>query len=175
MVAGLLFAVPAVAAPHWAPARSPAVPGASGYVTIPGAAVPPTPATVYRAIFDARMGAESPEALVPALDQAGSELNALAAEHVPLRNAKFVVVFHGAAMDGLLDDAHYRAKHHVANPNLPVIRDMKKAGVALYVCGQNLAGDGIDPATLTPDVAVASDALIVLMTYQARGYSLLSF
>lgn len=45
----------------------------------------------------------------------------------------------------------------------------------LLVCGQNLAFAKIDPAALTPDVQVASDALIVLMTYQNKGYALLSF
>jgi intracellular sulfur oxidation DsrE/DsrF family protein len=45
----------------------------------------------------------------------------------------------------------------------------------MYVCGQNLAFEKIDPTTLAPEVAVASDALIVLMTYQNKGYALLSF
>jgi len=92
-----------------------------------------------------------------------------------MKNAKFVVVFHGRTMDGILDDAHYRAKFGTANPNLAVIRKMKAIGVELYVCGQNLAAEKIDPATLTPDVRVAADALIVLMAYQNRGYAMLSF
>jgi len=33
----------------------------------------------------------------------------------------------------------------------------------------------VDPKTLSPDVAVASDALIVPMRYQNAGYALLSF
>lgn len=45
----------------------------------------------------------------------------------------------------------------------------------MFVCGQNLVSDKIDPKTLSPDVSVASDGLIVLMTYQNRGYALLSF
>ena len=45
----------------------------------------------------------------------------------------------------------------------------------IFVCGQNLAADKIDPKTLSPDVQIATDALIVLMTYQNNGYSLLSF
>jgi intracellular sulfur oxidation DsrE/DsrF family protein len=49
------------------------------------------------------------------------------------------------------------------------------AGVELFVCGQNLAADNIDPKTLSPEVRIAADALIVLMTYQSKGYALLSF
>ncbi|MEP6938092.1 MAG: hypothetical protein ABI871_08485 [Chthoniobacterales bacterium] len=50
---------------------------------------------------------------------------------------------------------------------------MKKHGVEFFVCGQYLAGDRIDPKTLTPDVALAAHAL--LMQFQNRGYALLSF
>ena len=39
---------------------------------------------------------------------------------------------------------------------------MKKQGVEFYVCGQDWAGEKIDPRTLVPDVTVAADALLVL-------------
>jgi intracellular sulfur oxidation DsrE/DsrF family protein len=159
----------------WPPARSPAVPQASGFVAIPNAAVPPARGMIYRAVFDATRGADKPGQLVPAIDNAGSELNALAASGLPLSNAKFVIVFHGAAMDAVLRDSAYRSKYGMPNPNLPALATMKKAGVALYVCGQNLAADQIDRASLDPVVSVASDALIVLMTYENRGYALLAF
>lgn len=175
----VVFAVAAAAAyaadSPWPPAKAPAIPEADGYVVIPGAAVAPEASHVYRAIFDSNRAAEKPDQLVPAINMLGSELNALAAANVPLRNAKFVLVFHGPAMDGILDEAHYKTKFGVSNPNLKVIAQLKKSGVELYVCGQNLAFDKIDPKSLTPDVAVASDALIVLMTYQSKGYALLSF
>jgi intracellular sulfur oxidation DsrE/DsrF family protein len=106
---------------------------------------------------------------------AGGALNAFAATGVPLSNAKFAVVFHGPAIDGILDDAHYKAKHGVANPNLKVLSELKKAGVEVFVCGQNLVRENIDPKIISPDVTVASAAQIVLMTYQNDGYALLSF
>ena len=37
------------------------------------------------------------------------------------------------------------------------------------------AFDKTDPKTLSSDVTIASDALIVLMTYQNNGYALMSF
>jgi intracellular sulfur oxidation DsrE/DsrF family protein len=67
------------------------------------------------------------------------------------------------------------AAEAVANPNLTVLAALKKAGVELLVCGQNLVHADIDPTTLSPDVTVASAAQIVLMTYQNDGYALLSF
>jgi intracellular sulfur oxidation DsrE/DsrF family protein len=137
--------------------------------------VAPDKSHVYRAIYDATRKADAPNHLLPALNMAGSELNALGAAGVPIGKAKFVVVFHDAAMDGILNDGAYRAKFKVPNPNIPVLRAMKKAGVELFVCGQNVAFAHVDPKSIAPEVAIASDALIVLMTYENEGYALLSF
>ena len=159
----------------WPAPKAPVIPQADGYVAIPQAAFPPDKTRTYRAIFDATRPAEKPSQLIPALNMAGSVLNDLGAVGAPIRNAKFVVVFHGAAVDGILDAAHYKAKFGAANPNLKVLSEFKKAGCELYVCGQYLAGEKIEPKTLSRDVTVASDALIVLITYQNKGYALLSF
>lgn len=151
------------------------IPEANAYVEIPNVALPPTKQTKHQAIFDATRPANKATQLVPALNMAGSELNALAAANAPISNAKFVVVFHGPAVDGILDNEHYKVKFGTANPNLKVIAEMKKCGVEFFVCGQYLASEKIDPRTLTGDVTVAADALLVLMQYQNKGYALMSF
>lgn len=160
---------------QWGEAKSPVIPEVDGFVTIPNAAFPPDKKRVYRAVYDATRAAKEPSQVLPALNMAGSELNAFGAAGVPLANAKFVIVFHGAALNGIFDDEHYRAKFGIANPNLKVLSELKKAGVKIYVCGQNLAAENIDPKTISPDVTVASDALIVLMALQNDGYALMSF
>ena len=172
--AAAILAASMSAAP-WGPGKAPAVPEADGYVDIPNAAVPPVKGRTYKAIFDANHAADKPSQLVPAVNNLASELNAFAVAGLPKSAAKFVLVFHGPAMDALLDDSHYRAKHGVAKPNLKVLSRLKALGVEMFVCGQNLASDKVDPGTLTPDVRIASDALIVLMTYLNDGYALLSF
>ena len=156
-------------------ARSPAVPEADGYIEIPNAALPPARTNTYRAVFDATRGADEPSQLLPALNMAGSELNALAVAKVPLTNANFAIVFHGRAVDGILDETHYRAKFGMSNPNLKAIAQMKKQGVEFFVCGQYLAAEKIEPKSLTPEVKLAADALLVLMYYQNKGYALMSF
>jgi len=152
-----------------------AIPEADGYVSIPSAAIPPDKKRTYRAIYDATRAAKDPSQLVPALNMAGSELNAFAATAVPMRNVKFAVVFHGAAINGILDDEHYKTKFGISNPNLKVLSELRKHGVEIFVCGQNLVAEHIDPKVISPDVTVASDALIVLMAYQNDGYALMSF
>ena len=45
----------------------------------------------------------------------------------------------------------------------------------IFVCGQYLAAEKIDPKTITLDVTRAADALLVLIQYQNKGYALMSF
>ena len=164
-----------VAYAQWAKPQAMAIPQADGYVKIPDAAFPIDKNSTFRAVFDATRAASKPEQIAPALNMVGAVLNDLTAEGAPVGNSRFVVVFHGPAVEALLDDAHYRAKFKIANPNLAVVSELKKAGVEIYVCGQHLAGENIDPKTLSPDVKVATDALIVLMTLQNKGYALMSY
>jgi intracellular sulfur oxidation DsrE/DsrF family protein len=173
-LACLMFAG-SLSAADWPAPVAPVIPEADGYVAIPNAAIPPEKTRTYRAIYDGTQAAETPAQLLPVLNMVGSELNAFAVAGVPLSHAKFVVVFHGAALDGILNNEQYRAKFGTDNPNLRVLTELRKAGVRLYVCGQNLVFAKIDPATISPDVVLASDALIVLMRYQNDGYALLSF
>jgi intracellular sulfur oxidation DsrE/DsrF family protein len=113
--------------------------------------------------------------LIPALNMAGSELNALGVCNISLSHAKFVIVFHGDALSAILDNEHYSEKFGSDNPNLTVLHELKKAGVKLYVCGHNLLAEKIYPKIISPVVTVASVALIVLMSYQNDGYALMSF
>ena len=61
-----------------------------------------------------------------------------------------------------------------SDPNLKAIAEMK-SGVEFFVCGQYLAAEKIAPKSLTPDVTLAADALLVLIHYQNQGYAVLSF
>jgi intracellular sulfur oxidation DsrE/DsrF family protein len=154
---------------------SPVISEADGFVVIATAKMQPSKNHIYKAIYDATKESKDPLQILPALNMAGSELNALAVSHVPLTNAKFVIVFHGAAIFGILDNASYKKKYGVDNPNLKVLAKLKRAGMQLFACGQNLLAENIDLKTVSSDVTVASDALIVSMTFQNNGYALMSF
>jgi len=71
---------------------APVIPEADGYVSIPNAAVPPDKKRTYRAIYDATRAAKDPTQLLPALNMAGSELNAFAATSVPAQETMRVDV-----------------------------------------------------------------------------------
>ena len=154
---------------------SPIIQEADGFIVIPNAKMQPDKNHVYKAVYDATKASKDSTQILPALNMAGSELNALAVCHIPTSNAKFIIVFHGAAIYGILDNASYKKKYGVDNPNLKVLSKFKATGTQLFVCGQNLLAENIDFKTISSDVTIASDALIVLMTFQNAGYALMSF
>jgi intracellular sulfur oxidation DsrE/DsrF family protein len=158
-----------------AQAQSPIIPEADGFIIIKEAKVQPDKNKIYKAIYDATKTPKDSSHILPALNMAGSELNALGVCNIPVNHAKFVVVFHGSAISGILDNYHYKQKYGIDNPNLKVLKELRNIGVQLFVCGQNLLSENIDFKTLSPDVTVASDALIVLMVFQNDGYALMSF
>lgn len=153
----------------------PVISGTDGYIYEPDVAIMPKQNRIYKVIFDATKTTDNPSDLIIALNMAGAELNIFGGNNIPLSNVKLAIVFHGKAIDGILDNDQYKSKYGVENPNLPVIKELKKSGVEMFVCGQQLLFDNIDPKTLSKDVSIASDALIVLLTYQNDGYALLSF
>jgi len=57
---------------------------------------------------------------------------------------KITAVCHGDAGKAVLSDVAYLARFKLtADPNLPLIRDLKKGGVELFVCGQSPARAGV--------------------------------
>jgi intracellular sulfur oxidation DsrE/DsrF family protein len=172
LLAALALCTPAARAQR---SLSPVIPGVCEYVPLPKAAMQPQPSRVYRMIFDATRAAQKPGELLPAVFNAAGELNALGASGVPVSHRRLAIVFHGGALPGVLSNADYRATYGVDNPNIKVLSQLRRAGVELYVCGQNLHDAHVDPDHVLSDVKVATDALIVLATYQNSGYALLTF
>ena len=57
------------------------------------------------------------------------------------------------------------------NPNLPVLRDLQKAGVEVFVCGQALHYKGFKESDVAKDITVALAALTVVVNRQTDGYA----
>ena len=91
---------------------------------------------------------------------------------VPLQHLKFVAVAHGAATSIALDEAHYREQYGTANPNLPVIEELRKAGVDIAVCGQAVAEHHYAYEWIDSRVTLALSALTTIMDLQQQGYAL---
>ena len=170
-----VLAGPALYAADVTAPAAPTIPGALPYVAIPGAAAAPDKSRVYKVIFDVTRAAGTPDQPVEGVLFAATDLSALRGQGVPAQNTRFALIFHGPSVSGILNDASYRAKFGVPNPNLKMLAALRQAGVDVLVCGQFLGAMQIDPKTLTTDVTVASEAFLTLITYQNNGYAVLEF
>jgi len=180
VVAVLICANPAVRADSPAPVP-PMISGAFPYVPIPGAAAAPDKSHMYKVIFNVTRASENPNLPIDGILFAATDLSALRGQGVQRANTKFALIIHGpggpnlGAVDAILDNPAYRGKFGVDNPNLPMLSALRQAGAEIFVCGQFIGAMKVDPKTLSPDVTVASEAFLTLITYQNRGYAVLEF
>jgi intracellular sulfur oxidation DsrE/DsrF family protein len=147
----------------------PLVPGHGGVVPLPRAAEQPRKGA--KAVFDITADAK-PGEVNPGLEQIARLLNLYGVAKLTAGDVKIAAVCHGAADKAVLSDAAYAARFKVAaNPNLPVIRDLKKAGVEVFVCGQSLHELGYKTEEVAEEVPVADSAMLVLVNKQVDGYA----
>ena len=147
----------------------PLVPGHGGVVPLPRAAEQPRKGA--KVVFDVTADAK-PGEVNRGLEHVARLLNLYGAAGLTARDVKIAVVFHGEADKAVLSDAAYAARFKAAaNPNLPLIRDLKKAGVEVFVCGQSLHDRGFKAEEVAEDVPVADSAMLVLVNKQTDGYA----
>jgi intracellular sulfur oxidation DsrE/DsrF family protein len=147
----------------------PLVPGHGGVVPLPRAAEQPRKGA--KAVFDITADAK-PGEVNQGLEQVARLLNLYGAAGLKAGDVKIAAICHGAADKAVLGDAAYLARFKVAaNPNLPLIRDLKKAGVEVFVCGQSLHELGFKEEEVAEQVPVADSAMLVLVNKQADGYA----
>lgn len=168
---GMLCSLPAFAQQE----QFPVVKSFGGVYHIPEAVRLPDSTLHYKIVVDIRMGSEDPAYISPALHNLARMLNLHALGGVPPERMEVVAVIHSTATHTILSDKDYRKKYKKDNPNLPLLKELREAGVDLYVCGQSLIARDCKEATLSPDVKISIAALTILTECQLNGYALLSF
>ena len=133
----------------------------------------PDRAATYKVIFALAHAGEDPAKVSPALERVARTVNLYANAGVPLDHLKFVAIAYGPATGMALDDAHYRQLYHVDNPNLPVIRELRKDGIEVVVCGQAVMEHHYRFEWVDPSVQVALSALTTITELQQQGYALM--
>ena len=73
----------------------------------------------------------------------------------------------------MLNDAQYRTAYGVANPNLPLVAELRKAGVDVAVCGQAVAEHEFQYDWVDKSITLSLSALTTVTTLEHQGYSLL--
>ena len=155
------------------PAR-PAVPGFGATHTAPHAAERPSKSLHYKVVFSITQGNDDTTKPNTSLDKVARFMNLLAADGVQPVPGDVVAVIHGKATPIVMDEAAYRTRNNgIANPNLELIDQLKKAGVSVRVCSQALAAASIAPEAVDKRVEIDVAALTTLANLQLRGHVLI--
>jgi intracellular sulfur oxidation DsrE/DsrF family protein len=166
-----LFAVsPASAADgFW---QNPAITTAGHMHSLPQAAYQPDRQAIYKVVFGLTKASDDPAKVNPSLDRVARTVNLYSSAGVALNHLKFVAVAYGPATALALNDEQYRKLYHVANPNLPVIAELRKAGIDVAVCGQAVAEHQYKYDWVDSHVTLALSALTTISVLQQQGYAL---
>jgi intracellular sulfur oxidation DsrE/DsrF family protein len=124
----------------------------------------------HKVAFEIAQASNSPDRVNASLNSVARFINMHAAAGVPRENIRPAVVVHGPAGWELLDNAAYRERHGVDNPNAELIRELTAFGVKVILCGQTAASRGIPRAGLVGGVEVALSAMTAFMVLQEDGY-----
>lgn len=136
----------------------------------------PTPvAHTFRAVFEVAQTPDSADQVNVSFNSAARFLNMHAQAGVPREHVHVALVVHGPAGKDLLDNAHYRERFGVDNPNLPLLDELARAGVKIILCGQTAAARDLPRDELAPSVDVALSAMTALVILQDQGYRLIPF
>jgi intracellular sulfur oxidation DsrE/DsrF family protein len=150
-----------------------AITAAGDFHPLPHAAYQPDRNATYKVVFSLTKASDKPDQINPALERVARTVNLYVASGVPLNHLKFVAVASGGATALVLDDEHYREQFHTANPNLPVIAQLRKAGIDVAVCGQAMAEHHYPAEWASKDVTLALSALTTITVLEQQGYALL--
>jgi len=151
-------------------------PAIKGYGNIPQdsrSGFQPSLTLSNKVVFKVSRGAARPALVNPALDQVARVVNTYVAAGVPVQQLKFVVAVNGEATSAMLDNAHFRQRFGVDNPNLVLISELKQQGIDVAVCDQALAWHHYKPQWIATSVTHALSALTTISTLQNKGYALL--
>lgn len=173
VVASAVAALPVAAGDESGLSSAPAIEGYGKMHPLPKAAYQPDPKATYKIVFAMTAASKAPEEVNPAVERVARAVNLYVSAGVPLSHLKFVAVAYGGATAIALDDAHYKSAYKVANPNLPVIARLRKAGVDVAVCGQAVLEHKYQYEWIDPSVTVALSALTKITSLEEQGYHLM--
>lgn len=122
-------------------------------------------------VVDLTAGAPQ-DKLAPGVEKLARYVNIYASAGKTPARARIVVILHGDATVFALSDKDYAAAFKTAdNPNLPLIRQLRHAGVEFLVCGQSLTKKGYTPEQTAPEVDLAVSGLTALVNHQHDGFA----
>lgn len=140
---------------------------------LPQASYKPDSKATYKIVFSLTKAASKPDEVNPGIERVARTVNLYTWAGVPLKHLHIVAVAAGGATAIALDNVHYRQQFGTDNPNLPVIAELRKAGVDIAVCGQAVAEHKYPYDAIDKSVTLALSALTTITELQHKGYALM--
>jgi intracellular sulfur oxidation DsrE/DsrF family protein len=138
-------------------------------------AINPDPSIEYKIVIDLKTLQRDKESINPGLNNVARMINLHGLGGVDSENLHVAVAIHGGATDVILNNEAYQKKYELDNPNIELIRELKNAGVELYVCGQSLLARKYDQKEVNEDIKIGLSMLTVVTTYMHKGYHQMVF
>ena len=149
----------------------PLIPKFGGVYPLKNVDAQPDPNAEFKIVVDVTStGAEQGQPYA-SLERLARLVNLLSYSGVPPERMHIVALLDRSAGVAAFTNATSRKYFKQDNPNLEILRALKKAGVKLLVCGQMLAEGGMTEKDIDPSVTVALSALTVPVFYEQQGYS----
>lgn len=144
-----------------------------GIVPVPDAAQPPQAGA--KVVFDI-ISDNGANKVTKGLDRVALFLNLYSDFDVKPAEVDAAIILHGDATKAALrNQAYARRTGSKTNPNLEVIRALKRHGVEVYVCAQALAHHNFGMDEVADAVDVAASAATVNVNLQMDGYARIPF
>lgn len=129
----------------------------------------------YKIVVEVSSDNKKPVEVHEFFEKVAAVVNLHALGGVPANKLHVVMVIHGPAAQYVVTNEEYKKKFNTDNPNIPLFKELKEAGVKIFVCGQSLNKRNIPKENVTPEVSPALSAITTLTTYQLKGYALLKY
>lgn len=129
----------------------------------------------YKIVIDVYTGSTEPTEVNPSINNVARLINLHAISGADMANFEVVLAIHGTSAFSIMDEANYKKKYGVSNPNIGIIDELAEAGVVLTVCGQSLRARNIPTSGVNPKVQIATSMLTTVTTYQLKGYAYMKF
>ncbi len=149
----------------------PVIPKYGGVHPRPDLPVRPEPKANYKIFVDIVSSDQQPSGQFKGLLRLARLINLMGYCKVPFDHVHIIAVLDGKSGYAAANNDFYKKQFKMNNPNLPILKALKKAGVQLMICSQALAEKGIPDRIVDPDVTITLSALTDAVVYGQKGYS----
>jgi intracellular sulfur oxidation DsrE/DsrF family protein len=125
----------------------------------------------YKVVWDIEIAGKTAGELNDEYNVPARLINQGAALGLPRSRVQAAVVIHGPAGEEMFNNAEYKARKGVDNPNLALLEEMHRAGIRIILCGQTVDSRKMPRDKILPFVQIAPSAAWAHAVLLRQGYT----